>query len=114
METTESELDEPVSEASRGTPERRCLGCGIRARQEKLVRFRLEEGHGLPRVVIDTGRSRLGRGAYLCPQQACLDRALRRRAFQRAFRKSVIAEPQELNEILRGLMEEATGPMAGE
>lgn len=95
-------------------PERRCLGCGVRARQDELVRFRLEEGPEPRRVVVDSARRRLGRGAYLCPRQACLDRALRRRAFQRAFRAKVVAEPQELSEALRGSMEEATGPMAGE
>jgi hypothetical protein len=45
------------------------------------VRLRIEGD----RVVIDlTGRG--GRGAWLHPSGACLDRAARRRAFGRAFR----------------------------
>lgn len=41
------------------------------------------------RVVVAEGKGHSGRGAYLCKKQACLERALLRKAFQRAFRTSV-------------------------
>jgi predicted RNA-binding protein YlxR (DUF448 family) len=77
-------------------PERQCIGCGRRGPQDGFVRFKLEEKEGSARVVVDTGKDRKGRGAYLCKSQACLDRALRRRAFNRAFRATVEVEEASL------------------
>ncbi|HEY6005740.1 MAG TPA: YlxR family protein [Anaeromyxobacter sp.] len=64
-----------------GGPIRTCVGCGAKAGQDELVRLRIEG----ERVVIDRER-RGGRGAWLHPSGACLDRAVRRRALSRAFR----------------------------
>jgi len=44
------------------------------------------------RVVADPDGRLPGRGAYVC-SQACLERALKRRAFARAFRRPVAAGP---------------------
>lgn len=62
-------------------PVRTCVGCGLRALQGELVRMKALEG----RVVVDRARSG-GRGAWLHPARACLDRALKRRSFSRALR----------------------------
>ena len=65
-------------------PERTCLGCRDRRRQGDLVR-----------LVASAGRLTLahkadpGRGAYVCAEQACFDKAVKRRAFGRALRQSV-------------------------
>jgi predicted RNA-binding protein YlxR (DUF448 family) len=64
-----------------GEPVRTCVGCGERAEQRALARLRVEG----ERVVIDRDRSG-GRGAWLHATEECLDKALRRRAFARAFR----------------------------
>jgi len=64
-------------------PVRTCLGCGAEAPQPELARLRVGEG---ARVVVDAKRSG-GRGAWLHPVEACLGRALKRRAFARAFRR---------------------------
>jgi len=53
-----------------------------------------------PRVVAAGMRERRGRGAYLCRRQACLDRALHRKAFQRAFRASVVVAEDEIAAML--------------
>jgi len=80
-------------------PERRCVACGKRAPQGELVRFYARpEGSGW-HVVPDEG-ARRGRGAYLCRRLACLDLALRRRAFARSFRRAVRVEEQELQAAL--------------
>jgi predicted RNA-binding protein YlxR (DUF448 family) len=44
---------------------------------------------GAKRVVVAGSEGHSGRGAYLCRRQACFERALVRKAFQRAFRASV-------------------------
>jgi hypothetical protein len=50
----------------------------------------------------------------VCARQACVDRALRRRGFHRAFRTSVCADPEELRAAIRSREDEETGPMVGE
>ena len=62
-------------------PERSCVGCRRKRAQADLIR-----------LSVEAGRLRLarpgapGRGAYLCPDPACLAAAGKRRAFGRAFR----------------------------
>lgn len=91
-------------------PERRCIACGRRGPQESFLRFRAQEVAGSVRVRMDEpGNPRLGRGAYVCPRRACMDRALRRRALQKALRVSAIVNADELLEALERLLEEETG-----
>jgi predicted RNA-binding protein YlxR (DUF448 family) len=52
------------------------------------------------RVVVVEREGQRGRGAYLCRQRACLDRALHRRAFQKAFRATVTVPEEEIAEAL--------------
>jgi len=44
------------------------------------------DAHGRPAVVPDPGRRAPGRGAHVHPDPACLDLAVRRKAFPRALR----------------------------
>ena len=60
----------------------------------------LDRGTAPARVVAASGKERMGRGAYLCRRQACVDRALHRRAFQRAFREPVTVDRDGLVEFL--------------
>jgi uncharacterized protein len=48
------------------------------------------------RVVVARKGEQKGRGAYLCKRRSCLDRALQRKAFQRAFRASVVVMEDEI------------------
>jgi predicted RNA-binding protein YlxR (DUF448 family) len=71
------------------------------------------ERNGVAVVAADGGAARSGRGAYLCPQRACLDRALRKRVFARAFRRTVeVCDEDLLAAVTRAAGE--TGNMAGE
>jgi predicted RNA-binding protein YlxR (DUF448 family) len=61
-----------------------------------------EGSSGSPPVrVVTAGRGLKGRGAYLCKKQACLDRALHRKAFQRAFRTAVTVDEEGIRQSLR-------------
>ena len=62
-------------------PIRTCVGCGGKAAQQALLRLKVEAGC----VVFDRARTG-GRGAWLHPDPACLDGALKRRAFARVLR----------------------------
>ncbi|MGY0057999.1 YlxR family protein [Streptomyces sp. LZ34] len=67
---------------ARACPERTCVGCRERAAKDDLLRIVTAEG-----VCVPDRRGTLpGRGAYVHPARVCLDLAVRRRAFPRAFR----------------------------
>ncbi|WP_329115246.1 YlxR family protein [Streptomyces sp. NBC_01353] len=66
----------------RACPERTCVGCRERAAKSDLLRIVEVEGACVP----DRRGTLPGRGAYLHPASVCLDLAVRRRAFPRAFR----------------------------
>jgi predicted RNA-binding protein YlxR (DUF448 family) len=70
-----------------GGPVRTCVGCRKRELAVELLRVVVVEGgNGERAVTVDTARKLPGRGAWLHPDQACLDAAIRRRAFVRALR----------------------------
>lgn len=68
---------------SRRTVLRRCVACRELLDRQQLWRVvRLAEGG----IGLDKG---MGRSAYLCPSQECLDEAKRRKRLQRALRCQV-------------------------
>jgi len=77
-------------------PERQCIGCGCRGPQAEFVRLTCDRETTPARVVVTKGKTLVGRSAYLCKRRACLDRALHRKAFQRAFRTSVVVDEKEI------------------
>ena len=66
-------------------PERTCIGCRIRSTKSSLVRFVGRNGS----IVLDATGVENGRGAWIHPTVQCLDTALSRKAFGRAFRAHV-------------------------
>jgi len=72
--------------APSGGPVRTCIGCRKRELAVELLRVVAVDGNGERAVTVDLARKLPGRGAWLHPEQACLDAAIRRRAFARALR----------------------------
>ncbi|WP_119295952.1 YlxR family protein [Streptomyces sp. YIM 130001] len=78
---------------ARACPERTCVGCRERAAKRDLLRIVAIEG-----VCVPDPRGTLpGRGAYVHPALVCLDLAVRRRAFSRAFRVRSPLDTADLN-----------------
>src|SRR5204863_4809214 len=75
-------------------PQRRCVGCGQTASKADLVRIALAGDE----VVVDRAARLPGRGAYV-HGPACADRAVARRAFARAFRRSVAVPPNFVESV---------------
>ena len=67
-------------------PVRTCVGCRATGLRSALLRVVLDGGTGDPVLVVDEHRRMPGRGAWLHPDQRCLELAVRRRAFGRALR----------------------------
>lgn len=63
-------------------PVRMCVACREGKPKKELIRIvRNKEGA----VLVDPTGKAQGRGAYLCPDVACLERAIKSRALQRAL-----------------------------
>ncbi|HET7668016.1 MAG TPA: YlxR family protein [Mycobacterium sp.] len=67
-------------------PLRTCVGCRKRELAVELLRVVAVDGNGEYAITVDPARRLPGRGAWLHPTRACLDAAIRRRAFARALR----------------------------
>ena len=81
-------------------PMRQCLGCREHKPKKELIRVvRSPEGE----VSLDFKGKLPGRGAYVCPQAACLAKARKSRALERAFETAL---PPEVYEVLEQQMEE--------
>ncbi|WP_280672427.1 MULTISPECIES: YlxR family protein [unclassified Kitasatospora] len=76
----------------RACPERTCVGCRKRAAKDELLRVTAVEGSCVP----DPRGTLPGRGAHLHPDPGCLDLAVRRRAFPRAFRLQGVLDTETL------------------
>ncbi len=63
-------------------PQRQCMGCRERRPKQELIRVvRSPEGT----VNLDFRGKANGRGAYLCPNPACLKKAIRSKALERSL-----------------------------
>ncbi|KAA9393589.1 YlxR family protein [Kocuria coralli] len=72
---------------------RTCIGCRAVDEPDQLVRLTVRtDATGTAVVMIDEGRRLGGRGAWLHPTEQCLQNAVRRKAFNRAFRAPVDAD----------------------
>jgi len=82
-------------------PIRQCVACRVHAEKPMLARIvRTPEGA----VVYDPRGKVAGRGAYICKQVSCLEKAIKTKALSRALETPVEAE---LFEALRAQMKEA-------
>ena len=81
-------------------PMRQCVGCREMKPKKELIRVvKSPEGE----ISLDFRGKAPGRGAYLCPDAACLKRAIKSRALERAFET---AGPTEIYDGLVIKMEE--------
>ena len=81
-------------------PMRQCLGCREMKPKKELIRVvKSPEGQ----ISLDFRGKAPGRGAYVCPDPACLKRASKSKALERAFETQI---PQEIYDGLLQKMEE--------
>lgn len=82
-------------------PRRQCVGCREMKDKRALIRVvKSPEGE----VSLDFRGKKPGRGAYVCPDAACLKRARKARAFERAFSAQIPPEVYDAmeEELTRG------------
>ena len=84
-------------------PMRQCLGCREMKPKRELIRVvRSSTGE----ISLDFRGKAPGRGAYVCPNSACLKKAVKARALERAFSAQI---PPEIYERLEAEMERCDG-----
>ena len=83
----------------RKIPQRQCLGCREMKDKKSLIRVvRSPEGE----ISLDFVGKKPGRGAYVCHSAACLAKARKSRALERAFQTEI---PDEVYAALARQME---------
>lgn len=83
------EIDEQATALS-AVPVRTCVGCRATDSRGSLLRVALhKQGTGLPVAFFDTAQRASGRGAWVHENPQCLHKALKKGAFNRAFRTRV-------------------------
>ena len=76
-----------------------CVGCREMKPKKELVRVVRTPADT---VIVDFSGKASGRGAYLCPQAECLERAKKTRALERALERRITDDVWEkLNEEIR-------------
>ena len=70
-------------------PQRQCMGCRERKAKKEMIRVvRGTDGQ----VSLDFGGKLNGRGAYICPNPECLNKARRSKALERSLEVEIPAE----------------------
>jgi len=78
-----------INSMEKKEPMRRCLGCGESFPKKQLVRIVLTpEGE----VKMDLSGRLNGRGAYICRNTECLDKAIKRKLVNKALKAPVSDE----------------------
>jgi predicted RNA-binding protein YlxR (DUF448 family) len=73
----------------RKIPQRTCIGCRTVRPKRELVRVvRTPEGE----VLVDVTGKRSGRGAYVCPDENCVEQAFKKRQLERALDVAISPE----------------------
>lgn len=73
-------------------PMRQCVGCREMKPKRELIRvIRTSEDE----ILIDATGKKNGRGAYICPNRECLEKAVKNKGLERSLKISV---PQEIYE----------------
>ena len=73
-------------------PQRKCVGCNEMKDKKALLRIvRSPEGE----ISLDLTGKKNGRGAYVCPDKACITKAVKEKRLERALEKAISAEGRQ-------------------
>ena len=85
-------------------PMRRCVGCDeMKSKREMIRIIKTPEGE----IVLDAGGRKNGRGAYICPNSDCLEKARRSKGLERSLKTAIPEEiykqlTEEMRELEKG------------
>lgn len=79
-------------------PQRTCLGCMQSKNKSELVRI-VKQNYG--KIFVDKTGKANGRGAYICNNVECLDKAIKSKRLEKNFETKI---DNEIYESLRGVI----------
>ena len=86
--------------STKKVPLRQCIGCGEMKNKKEMIRIlKTETGE----IVLDATGRKNGRGAYLCPNMDCFQKAVKGKGIERSFK---IPVPKEVYAALEKEMEQ--------
>lgn len=84
----------------RKIPQRLCLGCRTLKDKRELLRVVRTP---LGEIELDLSGKKAGRGAYICPNPDCWQKALKSKGFEKSLRTSI---PADIMQLLKEKLEE--------
>ena len=86
--------------ANKKIPMRQCIGCGEMKPKKEMIRvIKTAEDE----IILDTTGRKNGRGAYICPESKCMQKAIKCKGLERSFKMPI---PKDVYEMLTKEMEE--------
>ena len=78
--------------------QRMCIGCGTKKDKRELVRIVMNKSG---QISLDKTGKLEGRGAYICDNIECLEKAIKAKKFEKVFNKKI---DEEIYKKLRGVI----------
>ena len=82
----------------KNVPQRTCIGCNSQKDKKELIRI-VKNKDGI--ISVDRSGKAQGRGAYICDNVECLEKAIKSKRLDRAFSTKI---SDEIYESLRGVI----------
>lgn len=73
-------------------PQRKCIACQERSDKKALIRIVKNKEN---EIFFDPTSKANGRGAYICREMACLEKAIQSKALNRAFKTEISTQVYE-------------------
>lgn len=80
-------------------PMRQCVGCREMKAKRELIRIIRTSEDG---ILVDATGKKNGRGAYICPNRECLEKAMKNKGLERSLKTAI---PQQIYEEFEKEME---------
>lgn len=79
-------------------PQRTCMGCNISKNKDELIRIVKDKNEN---IFIDVSGKANGRGAYICNNVECLEKAIKSKRLEKCFEVKI---DNKIYESLRGVI----------
>lgn len=91
--------------ANKKIPMRQCVGCREMKPKKEMIRVikTAPKEDDISEIILDTTGRKNGRGAYICPNSACLSQAIKSKGLERSFKMPI---PKDVYDMLTKEMEE--------
>ena len=74
------------------TPQRQCIGCREMKNKKDMIRILKTSDE---EIIVDITGKKNGRGAYICPCEDCLHKAIVSKGLERSFKMTIAPEIYE-------------------